>query len=167
MKQFLSAEDIAEVLRDEGDTSISGRTVHYYAEQRLLPPPEYHGARPRYSEAHLAAMRRVRELKRKGHSLETIGALVGTHVPPAPQPPDAPHERPLPVVPVPLPHPMQHLETISSSNMRTLVVGPGLTLTAAGWDDAALNQIVRAITDAIKTTSRADARERDDHGTSA
>ncbi len=68
LEHYLSAEDIADVLRREGDITISGRTVHYYAEQRLLPPPEYHGSRPRYTDTHLVAMRHARDLKRHGYT---------------------------------------------------------------------------------------------------
>lgn len=134
MPEYLSAEEIAAVLRREGDESISARTVHYYAEQKLLPPPEYDGTRPRYTGVHLEAMREARRRKRGGQRLReiapSIDRLAAGPIPAAARPPAAPQ------APV-------------RSGGRTIAVAPGLTLAAEGWSDEDLNRIARAILDAV------------------
>ena len=131
--EYLSAEQIAETLRGEGDVHVTGRTVHYYAEQRLLPPPEYDGKRPRYTRLHLDAMRRVRALKRSGRRLEDIVELFGGAAGAPAAPVTAARE------------PAAHRYSPPSAGQRTIAVGPGLTLTASGWTDDEVSRIVAAI----------------------
>src|SRR4051812_32580552 len=153
MPQYLTAEEIAELLRAEGDQSISGRTVHYYAEQRLLPPPEYDGARPRYTAVHLEAMQRARALKRRGHSLDEIGELVAPgSIRPAPVSPAAiAPSAPAAIAPPAAARPLARAER----GPRTLAVGPGLTLSAAGWTDDELSRIAAAIHSVVVALGRA------------
>lgn len=148
MPEYLSADEIAAVLRREGDEAISARTVHYYAEQKLLPPPEYDGTRPRYTSVHLEAMREVRRRKHGGQRLREIAPAVErftTGPLPAAAPLVAP---PPPAAPPPV-----------RSGGRTIAVAPGLTLAAEGWSDEDLAQIVRAVQDVVAT--REQAREGD------
>ena len=132
MSRYLSADEIAVTLRAEGDEDVTARTVHYYAEQKLLPPPEYDGTRPRYTVAHLDAMREARRRKRGGQRLREIAPLLDT----ASTGPPRPDRR---------------------SGQRTIAVAPGLTLAADGWSDEALAQIVRAVQDIL--TARGVSRE--------
>lgn len=138
MPEYLSADEIAAVLRREGDDSISARTVHYYAEQKLLPPPEYDGTRPRYTGAHLEAMREVRRRKRGGQRLREIAPSVDRFTS-GPFPAAVPPSVPPPAVPQPP----------ARSGGRTIAVAPGLTLAAEGWSDEDLTRIVRAVQDAV------------------
>ncbi len=48
-------------------------------------------------------------------------------------------------------HTVQSPAPSRPTHTRTLVVAPGLTLSASGWDDAALDDIVRAIRETITT----------------
>lgn len=145
MPEYLSADEIAAVLRREGDESISARTVHYYAEQKLLPPPEYDGTRPRYTGVHLEAMREVRRRKHGGQRLREIAPAVERFTA-SPLPAVAP----LAVLPPAAPPPVR-------SGGRTIAVAPGLTLAVEGWSDEDLAQIVRAVQDAV--AAREQARE--------
>jgi DNA-binding transcriptional MerR regulator len=124
VSQYLSADEIVATLRAEGDQNVTARTVHYYAEQKLLPPPEYDGTRPRYTVVHLDAMREVRRRKRGGQRLREIAPLLETA--------SAGLQRPAP-----------------RSGQRTIAVAPGLTLAADGWSDEALALLVRAIQDVV------------------
>ena len=124
MSQYLSADEIVATLRAEGDQNVTARTVHYYAEQKLLPPPEYDGTHPRYTVAHLDAMREVRRRKRGGQRLREIAPLLDT-------------------ASTGLPRPAPGL------GQRTIAVAPGLTLAADGWSDEALALLVRAIQDVV------------------
>jgi DNA-binding transcriptional MerR regulator len=132
MAGYLSAEDIASILRKEGDADVSARTVHYYAELKLLPLPEYEGTRPRYTEAHLNAMRELRRQKRQGKRLRelSVSSTADGSVPQS----QAPGVASAPVPP--------------ASRRRgavTIRVARGLTLQADGWSDADLTRIVQAI----------------------
>ena len=150
MGQYLTAEEIAQALRDEGDSTVSSRTVHYYAEQRLLPPPEYDGARPRDTSVHLDAMRRARPRKRRGLSLEDVAAQV-TPVPSIAEHTDAAQHMRTPALVPPAPR----MAGRAGSGQRTIAVGQGLTLSASGWPDAALQRIVRVIQAEIEALGRA------------
>ncbi len=132
VSRYLSADEIVATLRAEGDQNVTARTVHYYAEQKLLPPPEYDGTRPRYTAAHLDAMREVRRRKRSGQRLREIAPLLDP-------------------ASVALPRPT------ARSGQRTIAIASGLTLAADGWSDEALAQIVRAIQDVL--TARELSRE--------
>ena len=150
MARYLTAEEIAEALRSDGDAHVSARTVHYYAEQRLLPPPEYDGARPRYTSVHLEAMRRARALKRRGHKLGEVGSLIAPPAPAQIAPPASGGVPPLSPAEV-----REGRTEAPSHTQRTIAVGPGLTLSASGWGDDDLARIVAAIRGELEALGRA------------
>jgi DNA-binding transcriptional MerR regulator len=51
---------------------VSRRTIRYYVQRGILPPPLGLGRGNHYSEEHLATLVRVRELQEAGVSLEVI-----------------------------------------------------------------------------------------------
>lgn len=53
---------------------VSRRTVRYYVQRGLIPPPTGVGRGKHYTEAHLEALVRVRELQEAGASLAEIPA---------------------------------------------------------------------------------------------
>lgn len=56
--------------------SIPVRTLRYYQERRLLPPPRRQGRVGWYSEEHLARLRVIADLLERGHTLEGIRELL-------------------------------------------------------------------------------------------
>lgn len=55
---------------------VPGRTIRYYIQQGLLPPPQGQRRGAWYSQAHLADLLRIRQWQNTGLSLEAIGALL-------------------------------------------------------------------------------------------
>ncbi len=55
-------------------SSLPRRTIHFYVQQGLLPPPEGAGVGTRYSETHLLCLQIIPLLKRKGQKLDQIRA---------------------------------------------------------------------------------------------
>jgi DNA-binding transcriptional MerR regulator len=53
---------------------VSRRTVRYYIQRGLLPPPRGLGRGKHYTEAHLSTLVRIRELQEAAVPLETIAA---------------------------------------------------------------------------------------------
>jgi DNA-binding transcriptional MerR regulator len=51
---------------------VTPRTVHFYIQQGLLPPPEGAGRGARYTDAHLARLRLIRRLQREHLPLNEI-----------------------------------------------------------------------------------------------
>jgi len=51
---------------------VSRRTVRYYIQEDLLPPPYGVGRGPHYGPEHLDALRRVRSLQEAGRTLDEI-----------------------------------------------------------------------------------------------
>ena len=51
---------------------VTPRTVHFYIQQGLLPPPDGAGRGARYTEAHLARLRLIRRLQREHLPLNEI-----------------------------------------------------------------------------------------------
>jgi DNA-binding transcriptional MerR regulator len=64
---------------------VTRRTVRYYVQRGLLPPPTGVGRGDHYTEAHLAALVRVRELQEAGVSLADIPAHLAQSLPEAPR----------------------------------------------------------------------------------
>jgi DNA-binding transcriptional MerR regulator len=64
---------IGELAREAG---IPVRTVRYYQERKLLPPPRRQGRIGWYSQAHLNRLRVVGQLLDRGHTLSGIGQLL-------------------------------------------------------------------------------------------
>ena len=67
---------IAELARQAG---ITVRTLRYYRERRLLPPPRREGRIGWYSQAHLDRLRVIGQLLDRGHTLGGIGELTLEH----------------------------------------------------------------------------------------
>jgi DNA-binding transcriptional MerR regulator len=64
---------IGELAREAG---ISVRTLRYYRERKLLPPPRHAGRIGWYSQAHLYRLRVIGQLLDRGHTLGGIGELL-------------------------------------------------------------------------------------------
>jgi DNA-binding transcriptional MerR regulator len=63
---------------------VSRRTVRYYVQRGLLPPPLGLGRGNHYTEQHLAALVRVRELQEAGVPLDAIVERLQGHEPEGP-----------------------------------------------------------------------------------
>ncbi|WP_243708716.1 MerR family transcriptional regulator [Actinomadura sp. GC306] len=64
---------IGELARAAG---VPVRTLRYYQERKLLPPPRREGRIGLYSEDHLARLRMIANLLERGHTLEGIRELL-------------------------------------------------------------------------------------------
>jgi len=64
---------IGELAREAG---ITVRTLRYYQERKLLPPPRREGRIGWYSQAHLSRLRVIGQLLDRGHALGGIGELL-------------------------------------------------------------------------------------------
>jgi len=64
---------IGELAREAG---ITVRTVRYYQERKLLPPPRRRGRIGWYSQAHLNRLRVIGQLLERGHTLGGIAELL-------------------------------------------------------------------------------------------
>ncbi len=64
---------IGELAREAG---ITVRTLRYYQERRLLPPPRREGRIGWYSQAHLDRLRVIGQMLERGHTLGGIGELL-------------------------------------------------------------------------------------------
>ena len=53
-------------------TGVSRRTVRFYVQRGLLPPPDGRGRGRHYGEEHLTGLVRIQELKQQGKSLDEI-----------------------------------------------------------------------------------------------
>lgn len=58
-------------------SGVSRRTVRYYVQRGLIPPPEGAGRGHYYTRDHLEQLQRVRAMQQAGHSLNEIAALIG------------------------------------------------------------------------------------------
>ncbi|MGK4584222.1 MerR family transcriptional regulator [Kitasatospora sp. HPMI-4] len=56
---------------------ITPRTLRFYRERKLLPPPRKQGRIAWYGEEHLARLRMIAELLERGHTLGGITELIG------------------------------------------------------------------------------------------
>lgn len=56
---------------------ITTRTLRFYRERKLLPPPRMAGRIAWYGQAHLARLRVIAELLERGHTLGGIAELIG------------------------------------------------------------------------------------------
>lgn len=55
-------------------TSLPRRTIHFYVQQGILPPPEGAGPGARYAETHLLCLKLIPHLRRAGLKLDDIRA---------------------------------------------------------------------------------------------
>ncbi len=53
-------------------TGLPRRTIHFYLQQRLLPPPDGAGLGARYDDRHLLRLRLIPLLRRRGKRLDDI-----------------------------------------------------------------------------------------------
>lgn len=75
---------IAELADSAG---VSPRTVRFYVQQQLLPPPAGAGRGSHYTPAHRDILRRIADYQRAGHSLDAIKHLLKGEAVPPPEPP--------------------------------------------------------------------------------
>src|SRR4029450_5566499 len=74
---------------------VSRRTVRYYVQEGLLPPPLGVGRGNHYGPDHLDRLLRVKELQERGRSLDEIRRVLDRGEPrPAGGRPRSPHEAP-------------------------------------------------------------------------
>jgi DNA-binding transcriptional MerR regulator len=68
-------------------SGVPRRTIRYYVQRGLLPPPEGRGRGHFYRESHLETLLRIKELQGRGQRLSEIGARLegGGEEPPAPR----------------------------------------------------------------------------------
>jgi DNA-binding transcriptional MerR regulator len=64
---------MAELAKEAG---VSVRTLRFYRERKLLPPPRKQGRVAWYSDAHLARLRTIAALLERGHTLGGIAELI-------------------------------------------------------------------------------------------
>src|SRR5262245_57574101 len=68
-------DDPRYAIQDLADLAdVSRRTVRYYVQQGLIPPPLGVGRGPHYGQAHLDRLLQVKELQAVGRSLDEIRA---------------------------------------------------------------------------------------------
>jgi DNA-binding transcriptional MerR regulator len=53
-------------------TGVTRRTVHYYSQRNLIPPPEGKGRGHHYNEEHVKAIQKIRALQSEGVTLDRI-----------------------------------------------------------------------------------------------
>ena len=66
----LSIGDLADA------AGVSRRTVRFYVQQRLLPPPLGRGRGRHYDQSHVERLRRIGDLQSAGHSLDAIRRIL-------------------------------------------------------------------------------------------
>jgi DNA-binding transcriptional MerR regulator len=99
---------------------VSPRTVRFYIQEGLLPPPEGAGRGSHYTAAHLATLRRIADLQRAGHALGAIRQLLAAA--PIPHPPAPPGVvSPNPPTPAPPPPPRPARAPLLTSTLVTKV----------------------------------------------
>lgn len=67
----LSIQDLVDL------SGVSRRTIRYYVQRGLIPPPEGAGRGHYYTRGHLEQLQHVRAMQQAGHSLDEIAALIG------------------------------------------------------------------------------------------
>lgn len=58
---------------------VPRRTIYFYVQQGILPPPHGAGLAARYDEVHLARLRAIPRLRAQGRRLDEIRALFEAH----------------------------------------------------------------------------------------
>jgi DNA-binding transcriptional MerR regulator len=89
--------------------SVPRRTIYFYVQQGILPPPRGAGLAARYEEVHLARLRAIPHLRAQGRRLDEIRAFFEAH--PEEHPPVATSSEsrpvPAPITPPPAPEPVR------------------------------------------------------------
>lgn len=57
-------------------TGAKRRTVHFYVQQKLLPPPSGRGMGGFYTEEHVALLSEILRLRKEGYGLPTIASAL-------------------------------------------------------------------------------------------
>jgi DNA-binding transcriptional MerR regulator len=71
------ADETRFAIQDLADLAdVSRRTVRYYVQEGLIPPPLGVGRGPHYGQAHLDRLLQVKELQAAGRSLDEIRATL-------------------------------------------------------------------------------------------
>jgi DNA-binding transcriptional MerR regulator len=65
--------NIEELCRRAG---VKRRTVHFYVQEKLLPPPAGRGMGGFYDERHMAILSEILRLRKEGRSLAAIGEIL-------------------------------------------------------------------------------------------
>ncbi len=64
-------------------TGVPRRTIHFYTQQEILPPPEGAGLSTRYQQVHLVRLKLIPILRQEGMRLDQIRNFYQTHDPAA------------------------------------------------------------------------------------
>lgn len=104
---------------------VSPRTIRYYVQRGLLPPPEFHGKDTTYGREHLLRLRAIKRLQQAHWPLEQIASRIGGATP-------AQLERlvaaePEPPAAAPSPEPI-----VAGERWERFVLAPGLALHLEG-----------------------------------
>ena len=75
MEQQKAAQPLYSIGEIAEKTGVSRRTVHYYVQRGLVPPPVGRGRGSGYTEQHAERILQVLRLQREGLSLDTIQQL--------------------------------------------------------------------------------------------
>ena len=110
---------------------VSRRTVRYYIQRGLLPPPRGLGRGKHYTEAHLSTLVRIRELQEAAVPLEAIATRLD-----APDEPTALAREPVTAVPP------------AQASWTRVVLGPDVELHVRGrrLTDEQLRKLAAAVT---------------------
>lgn len=57
-------------------TGVKRRTVHFYVQEKLLPPPAGRGMGGFYDERHVGALKEILRLRKEGRGLAAIGNIL-------------------------------------------------------------------------------------------
>ena len=84
---------------------VPRRTIYFYVQQGILPPPRGAGLAARYDEVHLARLRAIPQLRAQGRRLDEIRAFFEAH--PLVATSSESRSVPEPIVPPPAPEPVR------------------------------------------------------------
>ena len=115
----MSADDQRYAIGDLASLGgVSRRTVRYYVQEDLLPPPFGVGRGNHYGQEHLDQLRRVKTLQESGHTLDEIRRALANGTPA--------------VAPSRAPRPTRPLPDLARSLWTRLPLAPGVELHVKG-----------------------------------